>query len=250
MKQASNIALLCASLLALPAYADESTAEQAEYVSPWKASIELGYLRQSGNNDNTSLNSKFDVTYEVTNWRNHGIFEAVAKSESDTTTSERYLLSLQSDYKFNDRQYLFVLGSYEDDRFSGYEYQQTLALGYGHRLVKTPTVVLDLEIGPGYRVAKIDEDAAEDAGEKESSAILRSAMNLDWHLSKTALFEQDLSAESGDDNTVWKSVSAVKAQLMNQLAMKFSYTVKHITDVPEGSENTDTETAITLVYNF
>ena len=55
---------------------------------------------------------------------------------------------------------------------------------------------------------------------------------------------------TGSSNTNTKSVSALKFQIIGALSMKVYYRIDNNTDVPEDKEKTDTETAITLVYDF
>ena len=47
-----------------------------------------------------------------------------------------------------------------------------------------------------------------------------------------------------------ESVSAVRAKLLGDFAIVFSYTVRHNTDVPVGSDKTDKLTAISLELAF
>ncbi len=47
-----------------------------------------------------------------------------------------------------------------------------------------------------------------------------------------------------------ESVSAVRARLLGDFAIVFSYTVRHNTDVPVDSKNTDRLTAVSLEYAF
>jgi putative salt-induced outer membrane protein YdiY len=42
----------------------------------------------------------------------------------------------------------------------------------------------------------------------------------------------------------------VKSIVLGRLAMKFSYSVKHNSQVPVAASKTDTETSVTLVYSF
>ena len=66
----------------------------------------------------------------------------------------------------------------------------------------------------------------------------------------TSNFEQNISVESGSDNTYTESVSAVRAKLLGDFAIVLSYTVRHNTDVPVGNEKTDKFTAISLELAF
>lgn len=65
-----------------------------------------------------------------------------------------------------------------------------------------------------------------------------------------ANFTQQIKIEDGNENTFSESVSAVTANLTGDLALSVSYTVKHNSSVPIGSENTDTSTAVSLIYGF
>ncbi len=56
--------------------------------------------------------------------------------------------------------------------------------------------------------------------------------------------------ETGADQTVTKSVSSVKAQVIGALSMKAAFTLEHTSSVPAKTEKTDTETALTMVYSF
>ena len=56
--------------------------------------------------------------------------------------------------------------------------------------------------------------------------------------------------EVGSDNTFTESVSRVTAQLLGNLALVASYTIKHNSDVPVGTEKKDTYTALSLEYAF
>ena len=80
--------------------------------------------------------------------------------------------------------------------------------------------------------------------------IFRGGLYYKWLFSETADFSQDLTAEGGQDNTYIESVTAVSARLIGELTLVASYTIKHNTDVPPLTENTDTYTALVLEYKF
>jgi len=61
---------------------------------------------------------------------------------------------------------------------------------------------------------------------------------------------EHLTTEIGSDTTITRSVTALTAQLAGSLAMKLSFTARHISEVPASVKDMDTETAVTLVYGF
>ncbi|MAS24669.1 MAG: hypothetical protein CMI08_04325 [Oceanospirillaceae bacterium] len=235
--------LLLIPALALPALISHAADEDAE--KSWKGSSELGYINTSGNTDTTSLNAKFGVMHSGENWDTTFKADALTSEEDGTTSKEKYASSLQFDRNFTKHHYLLFLGEYEDDRFSGYEYQSQVSVGYGYRAINNDTMQLDLEIGPGYRYDRLDE-----GGETEDETILRTAANYFWEIRDGVEFTQEVSADTGSDNTILRSETGLKSQINGSLATKLTYSIKHTKEVPEDSENTDREFGVTLVYSF
>jgi len=191
-----------------------------------------------------TINARTRLRYEEESWRHTGQLEALRRSEEGTSTAERYVGNFKSDWKFRPREYLFAALRYEKDRFSGYEYQSSVAAGYGRRVIDTDRTRLELEAGAGYRQSRLE------SGERDDDAILRGALSFEHRLSETARLGQDLLIQSGNDNTEIESVTSLTAAINSKLAMRLSLTVKHNTDVPPEREKTDTITAVSLVYNF
>ena len=118
------------------------------------------------------------------------------------------------------------------------------SIGYGRRLIHGDKHQLNAEIGAGARQSETQ------LGVTEDETVFSGGLYYKWQFSETAEFRQDLSAEAGDENTYVESVTAISAKLLGDLALVASYTVKHNTDVPVGSEKTDTFTAISIEYAF
>ena len=223
----------------------------------WGASAEFGYLMRSGNTDSTSYKVKLDLSRDSQKWRHRSTIDYY-RAERDldgggtAVDADRFFASLQSNRRIGDSKNssFFLYGSYEDDRLNSYDYQATLAAGYGARYRYNDSVYADFEIGPGMSYRKL---AA--TGESDSDAILRLATNIDWTLSETSKFTQLISTEISEDNTRSRAVSALTANLNSRLAMRLSLTLTHnstVTPLASGQlpEKLDTETAVTLVYTF
>ncbi len=210
----------------------------------WKGNVELGIVTTTGNTETETINAKAKAVTEREKWRHTVFIELLNSSNNGDTTAERYVVNGQSDYKFGEHNYLFVMVNYENARFSGYDYRVNEALGYGRRVISKTALTLDLEIGPGARQSKLD------SGGNENELTLRGAAKLAWKISDTSTFTTDLNTDIGEDTTVTKSVTALTAQINGSLATKITYTIKNTSDVPPGIEKTDTETAVTLVYSF
>lgn len=239
----------------LPALAAASLIHVAAPLSAetrWDTEAELGFLLTSGNTEQTKINARLASEYETEQWRHTGEARSLfAKAESETD-SEKYLARAQSDYKFSDSQFLFISGNYEDDRFSGYDFQASMAVGYGQRVWETAEgAFLELSGGPGYRFNKLKEPD-EDGDDEEKGALVRLAADFSYPLSETATFRQKLSSEYGidDENTISESETSLQATLTGSLSLKAAVRVKHLSEPPEGDESTDTETTLSLLYGF
>jgi putative salt-induced outer membrane protein len=79
---------------------------------------------------------------------------------------------------------------------------------------------------------------------------MRGAAKLMWKVSDTSKFTEDFSTEVGENETVTKSVTALSAKVNGSLSTKVSYTIKNTSDVPPGFKKTDSEMAVTLVFDL
>jgi len=224
----------------------------AQEADNWKGETELGVLITSGTTEETNIKGRLGLVHEVETWRNTGEFRTNYFFTKDATTTEKYLAELETNYKFDKNQYWFLRGSYEDDRFSGYDFESTVTTGYGNRVWNSgDRSFLDLSVGAGYRYNKLDMVNAE-GEDTEEEAIARLAGQFDYALSENSLFRQKLSTEVGldENNTVTESETSLQANVVGNLSMKAAFRVKHVSDAPAGSENTDTETSLSLLYGF
>lgn len=215
---------------------------------------ELGLIFTTGNTETSSFKGRLTSHHELEMWSNDYALESLYKrdevttsdgTEETQTSAQKFFVSGQGNYKLeNPNNRLFVFGSYEDDRFSSFDFQATLAAGWNSKVWDDDVSTFSYSLGPGYSFAETND------GEDVSGVIVRAAGDYTWRISETATFKQLLSTEVGSENTKSKSESSISAQINGSLSLKFSIILNHNSDVESGTENLDTETAATLVYNF
>lgn len=110
---------------------------------------EFGYLATSGNTDTSSLNAKLDLKFETGPWRHSLLAAAISARDSGVTTAERNQLSVKSDRKFTEHDYVFATVNWEQDEFAGFTQRTSEAFGYGHRKLRAEAHHVELEIGIG-----------------------------------------------------------------------------------------------------
>ena len=228
----------------------------------WSAEAEVGFLTTTGNTESSTLKSKIDAKKEFTKWLHHLVLDALYKEDSivddegesqTETTAEKYFASLQSDYKLGkENASLFVFASYTDDRFSGFDFQATVALGYSDAIYKTDSSHLTYNIGPGYTVNQLEatDDSEEDTQE---NVVVHVAGEFFVKISDSSKFTQTVTSDVSpdeEDNTKTKAVSALSANINGSLALKLSYTLVYNSVVADDVVHLDTETGLTLVYTF
>ena len=225
-----------------PLLAAQDTGETP--ASQWDGAAELGFIMNRGNTDSDTLNAQLRVENTRRKWRHRAEAKVLRISEDDTTTAESYEVSGRSDYLLDDNDYLFGSLRYESDEFAGYDRRTTEVVGYGHQFLKREDMHLKGEFGVGGRQTEFID------GSDDDESIARIGLDYKWQISKTSSFSEVIYVEHGSNNTYTESVTALTAKINNSLAMKVSYTVKNNSDPQPGFENTDTRTAITLVYDF
>ena len=61
-------------------------AEEEKKKSPWTSSVELGFIRTTGNTETQTSALKADVVYEVEKWRHSAHAEGYGQESEDATT--------------------------------------------------------------------------------------------------------------------------------------------------------------------
>ena len=240
-------------LLAIAGTCVATSAIAQDEPKPFTMDGEFGLIITTGNTETSSATAGITAQQEFENWSNDYQIEGLYKEETviqdgeevERTSAQKFFASAQGNYKLENPDHrLFAFSSYEDDRFSNFAYQATLAGGWSQKMWKTEKTAFEYSVGPGYSWAETQ------AGVDNDSFIVRGSAAFKWFISDTAKFTQTASTEVGSENTKSRAESALTATISGSLSMKVSLRLDHNSNVAEGVEKLDTETAVTLVYNF
>jgi putative salt-induced outer membrane protein len=233
-------------VLAILASSAVNIAHAAEGEGPkgLSGAAEFGMILTSGNSDSSTINGNFSIEHDIEKWLHRGRLSVVNTESENVTTAERYVLKLKSNYKLTEDQFLFGSLTHDVDEFSGFDYQTSVAVGYGRQLYNTENYQLSVEVGPGYRTSKLK------TGGDESESILHIGANTKYIVNEATFLEASLNIDHGSDQTVSELDAGYVNKLNSSLALKLGYNVKHSSEVPAGSEKTDTITSVSLLYSF
>ena len=237
-----NILVIGLLAFAAPLFAQEE--EAAEEESPWSGTVKLGYLAVTGNTESQSINGGFTINYKLNLWEHKATGAAIGTTESRESTAEAYDLGWRSARNVSEKDFLFGRLDWRKDRFASITEQFSQSVGYGRRLVNTENHKLNGEVGIGARQSDLAD------GTDETDTIYTGRLGYAWTISENASLGQSVLVEVGSSNTFTESVTEVRANIVNTLALVLSYTVRHNSDVLPGADSTDTRTAISLEYGF
>ncbi len=227
-------------LLALLLVAETSFAAE----SPWSSEIELGAVVTTGNTEDRNIKFLGDTVRDGELYKHNVHLDVLNSSSDGTKTAQKNYLYYQADRKLEGNHSLFARFAYEDDKFSGYDYQTDVTAGYTRQFIKDDAQEFRGAIGLGYRQSELE------LGGSEDEMILRLAANYKRAIGDNANFAQALSVEVGEFATISRSTTSLSANIAGDLAMKLALNIKNTSEVPAGRDKTDTETSVTIVYKF
>lgn len=220
--------------------------------SDFTAEIEAGFQLNTGNTESSSFNGRTKLVYDTVQTKQEATFKAYFAADDEKTTSEKYDIQLQSNYKLNSDWggYVFGRGDFTSDRFGSYTQISTLSSGYGFDAISNLNTSLSLEVGPGYRYNMPIETEFEPDPEANADIIIRTAIKFEQKLQEYTTLNADLTAEAGEDNSTLTLDMNYKNTLFHDWAFKIGINIKYTDIVPEGTKQTDTITTFNLLYTF
>jgi len=239
MKQRSfkiaSVALL--SLASLNALADESGL---------KGAGEFGFTKNTGNTESQSVLGAVKIDYIQPVYEVKSAFSVNNKSENDVQTQERYVADLQYNrfYAEDKSYYSFVQARFEKDDFADLELDSLYTFGLGKTLLKNDKHLLKGEAGIGFQ--NTNYIVAED----EDQMILRLKADYAYQINEHVAFTQDAIVYAGDNQTKFETNSGLKVALAGDLSLKAGFQYRHNSDPGADAEKTDTQTTLTVIYDF
>lgn len=211
----------------------------------WQGKAEAGVVFARGNTDTDSVNLKLTTSHEGERWKHALDMAALRAATSDVVTAKRYQAGWQSNYKWSPRAFWFGGLRYENDDFSGFDYQGSVTTGVGYKFIDSGRAQLSGQIGVGYRRLKhtltqlIDNDAIYTLGADYEHQFTMSTKLVD-----------KLRIDGGNDNTLIGNFTGIEVKMTSSLSLAVGLDVRHNTRPPDGLKKTDTLTTTNLVYSF
>lgn len=262
-----KFALTALTFLSIAAFNVNAEEAAIEIAPEFAVSAELGFLYKTGNTKSADMKAGLNVRHQKNQWTSLLAFNYLGKklekesTDSDgnvstdfETTDNKWNIDTQTNYTLSPegQNYLYGNLSYEEDEFSSFEKQSSMSIGWGRNWYKTKKASFFADIGPGYKHDVVS--ATDTVGEHTNDSFIVQAQALYIRkINDFVEFRQLLRAKyavKNDENSIYKAETSITTKLIDSLQLKFSLIIDHNTDVEEGYDNTDTQTAMTLVYSF
>ncbi|HEY6455172.1 MAG TPA: DUF481 domain-containing protein [Steroidobacteraceae bacterium] len=225
---------------------------------PLTVKAQVGYVSSRGNTDAQTANAKLDAAYVVAAWKHELQLAGLYGKSDDIVSAENLDVQWQSNYNFTNRLFGFGALHYADDKFSGFQYQETVSAGAGYSIVKLADATLDAQVGVGYRRLRpelLDKDASGDVIARtpldgETGAVVTGNIKGMYAFNASTKLTEEVAVEAGSDNTLLQNDLGLQVNMSKVLAITVGYEVRHNSSPPTGLVKTDSQVTFNLAYAF
>lgn len=209
---------------------------------------ELGFSNSTGNSVNTSFYGALKLKYTQQNYTLKSLLEGNYKSEDGTQTEEHYIIDLQGNRYYNaDKSYYSFVGTrFEKNKFADIDLDSTYSIGLGKSLYKTKDTHLNGEIGLGYQ----NTDYSTSGTKSDSQTVGTAKLDFSHTINEQIKFTQNILVTSGEHSTKLESNTGFKIKVAEKMNLKASYKYRNNDKPAAGTKKTDTQTMLTLIYDF
>lgn len=210
---------------------------------------ELGLSNNTGNTPSSSVYAALKMNYLQKMYELKGLVEADNKSENSVRTKERYVGDFQANLFFSDYQKAYGFGQtrWVQDRFSDIDLSSYYIAGLGYQFYKNKEFSLSGEMGLGYQ----NENFTVASGQKDfDQEVSKISAKLDYAFNDNVSIHQDMTEYYGTKQGNFESNTGLKVKLADNLNMKVSYKYRYNTAPAAGKLKEDTETLLTMIYEF
>jgi len=245
-----SLAVVSGFVLSGATYADDG--------DTWASRAQVGYAKTGGNTDTSTANALFHIAHVVDEWKFLFGAEGVYGSTKGETTAQAWDLHFQANYNLTDRLYWYGGLRYDDNKFSGFAYQELVSTGPGYQFIKTDDTKLTGQIGIGERRLRpeiLTEDAVgaiistQELG-SATDTVLDAAVNLEHTLNSFTKVIANVAVESGKNNTMTTAGVSLQVKMTDLLSLAAGYQLIRNSKPPAGVGSSNTLTTLNLVYEL
>jgi putative salt-induced outer membrane protein len=217
-------------------------------IDRFSGSIEFGFSYEQDNQVTRAINGRLILDYdEPDTYHINSDLDFEFEDEDHQKTTEKLRWQLQSDYNLSPSNFIFARSDISRSRFASYEQEDIFTLGYGNIFFNNKTHKFNIEVGPGYRLAKpnVGKNAV-----SVDEFIVRTRLNYERVLSESLQVLVDTTLEAGLENSVYNLSFKAQNRIYQELYLIFNFDFKYNQNVPIDTVNDEISTGLSLLYAF
>lgn len=224
----------------------------------WAARAQAGYSRTGGNTDTSSGELLLHVAHVVDHWKVLFGVEGVYGSTAGETTAQSLAAHLQANDYLTPATYWYSGLRYDDNRFSGFDYQAAVKTGLGRHFIDSDTTRLTAQAGIGYRWLRPEILVRNDIGAivsatplaTESQGVLDAGVRFEHAFNDHTRVVAYTTVLAGSENTLTAAGVSLEVKMTGRLALAAGYELTDNSKPPQGSVRTNSMTTVSLVYEL
>lgn len=234
-------------------WAGASVASHAQFTDGFTGEAALNGSLTTGNTETTDIGFGLKLAKETENWK-HSIKASADYGKADGEENKnRYALGYQIDRNITEQLYGYGSADYFSDDFGAFKQGYFLGGGIGYQILPDAPLTWSVEAGGGYRSQKARLPLNNPTGEPsrtENEIAGQLGSDLDYVFNEQVSAYNDTELLYSASDTFITNEIGVTSQLFDSFALRASFRVEHHTDVPVGTEKTDTISRIGIVYTM
>jgi putative salt-induced outer membrane protein len=207
-----------------------------------------------GDTNSTDLAAGLRLKHTHGRWSESLRLDGEYDKDDHHETENRIYGSFQMDYRFDPKWSALLFTSAENDKYSGFGWRYFFGVGAGYDVVHSKQVDWVLQGGPGYKIDHVRAYPATPPLTEvipetvEESIGLAVASRFKYRIAPKIELSNDTAMIYVPLSTEIENITALTADLWGNLKVRFSYEIRHDTDPPPQTKQTNASTKLSLVY--
>jgi len=221
-------------------------------INPWTGtSFYFGYAGTKGDSNNTNITLGGNFRY-LFNEKLFNVLKVNYIFNSNSTsgvTANNYNILNYLIYTFDSYNGMYVMGSYFEDYFSGYDYTAAESIGYRRIIFNDKVQTMSALIGPAG-VQRVAPSPPTPEAPSYYYLAANSLVSYKYNITTTSNFSENFGIIVGAEQTMSQSVTAITTQINEHLSMQLNYAWIYNTAPALGKCRSNTQTTMALIYGI
>ncbi len=240
---------------------DCTPATPAADVPDWAVRALAGYAKTSGTSDTTSANFVFRAAHTMDAWKFLFGAQGLYGSNNNLASAQDLGAEFQANYTISGNLYWFGGVSYDNNKFSGFVYQEMIDTGVGYQIINDADTKLSAQVGVGDQRQRPESITANPfyppgpvqlrtEGEATSGVAATGAVSFEHAFNPSTKVLANLGVVSSSANTMTTLGAGLQVKMSDRFALAAAYQLVTNSKVPAGVSKSNGLTTLNLVYEL